>query len=714
MRHIVRLGNYIEDMFVGTLVRVVLISIWCQIGVGQEITGLISTTGFVDAHHRPGENASWVRKLDLPVPKMVYPANGVTGIPVVPKFIIRTVADADRYELRIALDEYFWNEVSYSYWQFTSPTNGDSALEWFPAIRTVESLKNSTTYFWCVRALGSNGSQSSPWSSAFQYTTMLSGPPIAQPALISPENNVVIPWLNIPLQWTQTSDASWYQVQWGTSSSFSSFSYMWTLADSPSLKVNAKPLTRYYWRVTAFSDGSLSPFSETRVFDTGNLVTVTDSEGTFEDGSGSDDYDNNLDLYWLIKPPSARQITLSFTSFNTEANYDYVTIYDGPGTNARVLGRFSGDILPPSVTSSQGVMLVEFTTDWWTTVAGWTAKYHSDASTLTIGSRIKAAGTGANVRSEQLTDILFTQDGGVHGTITGGPVNGTAGGFTGSWWRIDWDSEPPDQNRVQGWSAESVISSAPSAGDVPRPDFSGSCYTGENIFWQSGFAPASTNPPNPQLSSALGNCTWYAHGRLRELGYNETQMNVLHGNASEWDNEAVMNSISVDGTPTTGSIAQTDSGAGGLGHVAVVEAVNDDGTITVTESSYSTSLSSTSNFVWRHRTVSPRWFQNFIHVSKLAPTSVERVEIPTIFSLCQNYPNPFNPATTIQFALPKSGWATLKVFDILGKEVAILVSEELGAGYYSVRWQASVPSGIYFYRLQAGEFVETKRMVLLK
>ena len=96
-------------------------------------------------------------------------------------------------------------------------------------------------------------------------------------------------------------------------------------------------------------------------------------------------------------------------------------------------------------------------------------------------------------------------------------------------------------------------------------------------------------------------------------------------------------------------------------------------------------------------------------------TAVEQLSkgIPTEFSLSQNYPNPFNPTTIIQFALPKESQVSLKVFDLLGKEVATLASEELGPGYFSVRWQADFPSGTYIYRLQAREFVDTKKMLLL-
>jgi len=89
--------------------------------------------------------------------------------------------------------------------------------------------------------------------------------------------------------------------------------------------------------------------------------------------------------------------------------------------------------------------------------------------------------------------------------------------------------------------------------------------------------------------------------------------------------------------------------------------------------------------------------------------------IPEGYALEQNYPNPFNPTTTISFSLQSKSYVSLKIFDVLGREVSTLVSKELSAGTYSQQWiPGSLPSGVYFYRLQTGLFTETKRLVLLK
>ena len=89
--------------------------------------------------------------------------------------------------------------------------------------------------------------------------------------------------------------------------------------------------------------------------------------------------------------------------------------------------------------------------------------------------------------------------------------------------------------------------------------------------------------------------------------------------------------------------------------------------------------------------------------------------LPQEFSLSQNYPNPFNPVTIIEYSLSKAGHVSLIVYNLLGEEVIQLMSETQQTGSHKVKWNASdFASGIYIYRLQAGDFVQTRKMVLLK
>jgi hypothetical protein len=88
---------------------------------------------------------------------------------------------------------------------------------------------------------------------------------------------------------------------------------------------------------------------------------------------------------------------------------------------------------------------------------------------------------------------------------------------------------------------------------------------------------------------------------------------------------------------------------------------------------------------------------------------------PGSFTVEQNYPNPFNPTTVISYQLPVASTVRLAVYDILGREVAVLVNEKKGPGSYTVRFSATgLASGVYLYRIQAGDFVQTKKLLLLK
>jgi hypothetical protein len=107
-------------------------------------------------------------------------------------------------------------------------------------------------------------------------------------------------------------------------------------------------------------------------------------------------------------------------------------------------------------------------------------------------------------------------------------------------------------------------------------------------------------------------------------------------------------------------------------------------------------------------------FYEFVVLPALTSVTSTESAINT-FALKQNYPNPFNPVTTISYQIPERGIVTIKVYDVLGNEVATLVSEEKPVGSYKVEWNAvNLPSGIYFYRMRAGNFVETKKLILLK
>ena len=109
------------------------------------------------------------------------------------------------------------------------------------------------------------------------------------------------------------------------------------------------------------------------------------------------------------------------------------------------------------------------------------------------------------------------------------------------------------------------------------------------------------------------------------------------------------------------------------------------------------------------------WASAWNFTTSLIGVNVIAGEIPTVYYLYPNYPNPFNPKTNIKFDIPKSSNVTITVYDNLGRMVSELVNKKLSVGSYEVGWDAlSKPSGIYFYKIVTEEFVDVKKMILLK
>ncbi len=94
---------------------------------------------------------------------------------------------------------------------------------------------------------------------------------------------------------------------------------------------------------------------------------------------------------------------------------------------------------------------------------------------------------------------------------------------------------------------------------------------------------------------------------------------------------------------------------------------------------------------------------------------IKNNEMPVKYELSQNYPNPFNPSTTINYSIKQSGLVTLKVYDVLGKEVETLVNEVKSSGSYNVNFDGTnLSNGVYFYKIEVGDFAAIKKMILLK
>jgi CHAP domain len=227
----------------------------------------------------------------------------------------------------------------------------------------------------------------------------------------------------------------------------------------------------------------------------------------------------------------------------------------------------------------------------------------------------KAAPEGVNIRAGAGTNSAPI------GQLTRNQTYNFDGYIYGEMVRDRWTNQPDYRwYKLAGQNAyvasAAIQGNAPGSSAIPpssctsttptpstsQPNFNATEYRGNNPFWNGGFAPASTNPPNPRLGNALGNCTWYANGRAKQFGRNATRVDRMLGNAGQWGSQAGAAGIATSSQPQVGAIAQWDaSGAMPYGHVAVVEQVNSNGTVVISESSYG---SNDWNFLFRTRTIS--------------------------------------------------------------------------------------------------------------
>lgn len=218
----------------------------------------------------------------------------------------------------------------------------------------------------------------------------------------------------------------------------------------------------------------------------------------------------------------------------------------------------------------------------------------------------------------------------ISGTVSPGntytftvPMKAPAAQTSEKAYREDWKFTNPSGSTIAVGSSSTIwalikVSGNNEPGPFPAVDWNSSAYRSANLFWNELFAPQIfySDGRISKLGSAKGNCTWYAHGRLRQLGYT-VNLNVMTGNAYTWSTSARNAGITVNTIPTAGAVAQSTANRsiyGKYGHVAVVEKVNADGTLLISESSYAPGT--TWDFLYRTRTVNKAEFNNYIHVTK--------------------------------------------------------------------------------------------------
>ena len=219
-------------------------------------------------------------------------------------------------------------------------------------------------------------------------------------------------------------------------------------------------------------------------------------------------------------------------------------------------------------------------------------------------------------------------------------------------------------------------------------------------------------PNNIKSASIISDNIWYAvgqYGAILKTNNGGTPVELFSFTATKNVNEIILNWSTATETNNSGFeiLRFTQNVNDGWNRIGFVTG---NGTTTETQ-----------HYSFTDNDVKPGKYQYKLkqidYDGTIEYSQIVEVEIPFVneFSLSQNYPNPFNPTTSLQYAIGSRQFVTLKVYDLLGREITTLVNEEKPAGEYEVEFNgANLPSGIYFYQIKAGEFVETRKMVLLK
>ena len=447
---------------------------------------------------------------------------------------------------------------------------------------------------------------------------------------------------------------------------------------------------------------------------------------------------NNLDFAYSLAVDGSGNVYVTGASYGNGTYYDYATIkYNSAGVQqwvSRYNGLGNGDnaAISLAVDGSGNVYVTGESAGSGTSYDYATIKYNS-AGVQQWAARYNGPGIGANVAYS----LVLDGSGNVY-------VTGVSAGSTS----YDYATIKYNSAGVQQWVQRY---NGPGNGDdianSIAVDGSGNVYVTGGSYGSG----TSSDYATIKYSPAAVFSTQFKHNNLNKpITDNQSTIDTISVNYTDQSGYTVLDvNLNID------TVIHTNDGdlefylihngitdtvvyqAGGSGHNLIGTVLNDSSSTLITNG--------TAPFTGMYRPVKPlsqfnnldidgawilkiydrttgntgileAWSLNFVVNNGIIGIQPVGNVIPKQFSLSQNYPNPFNPSTNIHFAIPKSAFVKITVLDILGREIETIVDEKLSAGTYNADWDASkYSSGVYFYKLVvAGEFGETKRMILVK
>ncbi|MGA9365007.1 MAG: T9SS type A sorting domain-containing protein [Bacteroidota bacterium] len=585
-------------------------------------------------------------------PTLSSPSTGATGVSITPTLSWNASTGAASYQLQVSTSSSFTTTI----------VNQSGITATFYA---VSGLTNNTVYYWQVNATNAGGT--SAYSSNWSFTTVVAAP--SAPTLSSPSNGATGVSIAPTLSWNASTGATSYQLQVSTSSSFSTTVVNQSGITATSYAVSGLTNnTVYYWRVNATNAGGTSAYSTAWSFTTSMLHSIVLLQGWNMISTVVQPVDSTLSImlakiipHMELMKNDLGQVFWPSDTINTIGNWNYRQGYQIYMLSADTLTVNGPESVPDATPLSlvQGVNLVPYLRH----------------------SLMRADSALASVQSSLL--IAKNNAGQVYWPAYG--IN-SIGSF-----------KPGQGYQVQVTQAATLTYPANTS---PAPP---------SLLTKSQAVACGTDLPVPQhyrpsvASTGTTGVLMVEASDLKngdEIGvWTPSKMLVGSGVISQgkalitiWgDNRGTENIV--DGAIEGENLSLT-----------VWSSVN--------QTERPLTLSSVTDVICGARsTTSLRYKTDGVWIVR----STEQQELPRTFGLSQNYPNPFNPSSVIQYALPYDAWVTLEVFNILGQRVSVLVNRQEKAGNYKVVFENSgLGSGVYFYRLSAAGFSETRKMIIAR
>ena len=661
------------------------------------------------------------------MPILVYPPDRSTEIPTMATFRWRSSDGATGYHLQVATDSLF-----------SSLVINDSTLTDTTDDRGV--LLMSTAYFWRVRAAGTP--HATPWTMAWRFASAM---PVPQPPLLaSPDSGAIHQPVAGMLTWRVASGSMRYHVQVADDPLYTRILVNdSTLADTSKAYAGTADM-RYHWRVRAINTTGSSAYGSSWTFRTVPLppeAPILITANYIEDFKG-----DSITLAWS---PALRgehyQLHISDNYrfegplvLNDSALTDTVRkVPVSPGTyycwRVRAVGtggagpyseirNFKTFLAPPTLLSPEkdSIDLPTNLTLRWRRVPGaigYVALVGQDSTLYTPAYRSSSdpetTTVAQSLRNE--TWYYWKVRALVNGRSSSSPV-----------WRFRTAKSIPIVYRPAD-GATNQPTSLPFAWQPTTRSAGYHLQISTSDRFDSSFAVNDSTIKDTSITvSGLLHMTVY-YWRVRGLTvagpgeFTGTRVFVT-GMAlpSKPEVSAPGNNVALDSNTVAfvwnRSIPEVSRYWHELGSDSTFALSFIDSTI-IDTTCLRTGIPNGTHW-WRVRARNAAGWGPFSNVRKFSVTVTGTDEprgIPTVYALEQNFPNPFNPTTTIRFSLPAGTDVRLVVYNALGQQVRSLVDQPMDAGYHSVKFDcAGLPSGMYFYRLRAGTFVETKRSLLIK